>query len=552
MAERYLVITEVSQKQAYIFRRNELQINVSNSAAIAWITSPDYFKRAAGGAFSEEKNLVYAGGGHSVLQFESENAAKEFCRKLSLKAHKEFPDMEVFTKVAKYDEHLNIDERGRVIAFDPENAPNDPKVNAANIRHLIEELEKKKSVRQSTFHQGTFGIEDLDSTDFAPVPSYTDEEKKERKVLQDIIRNSARDEDQRVLPGGCEMPGKFEDLGGSKGESNFIAVIHIDGNGMGNRVLDFQKSLPGAPEKWDEFREKLNIFSKKIDADFKEAFLEMNKVIAFNLEKKDSNKKERRNRKLEQLTLADGILPVRRIITSGDDICFVTEGRIGIEAAAIFLEKLAAIKGGDGRPYGACAGVVLVHSHFPFYRAYDLAEQLCGHAKSVNAEIAGNKATEISSIDWHLEFGEMQDRLKDIRKEYETMDGRQLELRPYVVCEPNPEVSYEPNRQYRKFKKVEQMIQDRGEDFPAGKIKELRGVLKQGEEKTRHYLDFGHMSGLTMESYEGIFTELTTEMIGTGKGLAHKTFISVKGDDKEHAILFDAIELMDTFIPLER
>jgi hypothetical protein len=41
-------------------------------------------------------------------------------------------------------------------------------------------------------------------------------------------------------------------------------------------------------------------------------------------------------------------------------------------------------------------------------------------------------------------------------------------------------------------------------------------------------------------------------MIGTGKGLAHKTFISVKGDNKEHAILFDAIELMDTFIPLER
>lgn len=552
MAERYLVITEVSQKQAYIFRRNELQINVSNSAAIAWITSPDYFKRAAGGAFSEKQNLVYAGGGHSVLQFESEKAAKEFCRKLSLKAHKEFPDMEVFTKVAKYDEHLDLDERGRVVAFDPENAPNDPKVNAANIRHLIEELEKKKSVRQSTFHQGTFGIEKLDSTDFAPVPFYTKEEEKAKDNLQYIVWKSAKEEDQRVLPDGFEMPGKFEDLGGSKGESNFIAVIHIDGNGMGNRVLDFQKSLPGAPEKWDEFREKLSVFSKKIDADFKEAFLEMNKAIAFNLEKKDPDKKERRNRKLEQLTLVDGILPVRRIITSGDDICFVTEGRIGIEAAAIFLEKLAAIKGGDGKPYGACAGVVIVHSHFPFYRAYDLAEQLCGHAKSVNAEIAGSRATEISSIDWHLEFGEMQDRLKDIRKEYETMDGRQLELRPYIVCEPNPEASYEPNRQYGKFKKVEQMLQDRGEDFPSGKIKELRGVLKQGEAKTRHYLDFGHMSGLTMESYEGIFTELTTEMIGTGKGLAHKTFISVKGDNKEHAILFDAIELMDTFIPLER
>ena len=549
MAERYLVITEVSQKQAYIFRRNELKINVDNSAAIAWITDPDYFLRAAGEAFNKEKNLVYAGGGHSVLQFDSEMAAKEFCRRLTLSAHKEFPDMEIFTKVVKYDEHLDLDDRNRVVTFDPDHAPEDPKVNAANIRHLIEELEKKKSVRKSTFHQGSFGIEKLETTDFSPVRVLV---KEETKTLKTEIEKRRDLDDSMVLPKGYKMPDKFEELGGSKGNTNFIAVVHIDGNGMGNRVLEYQKTLPGAPKKWEEFRTELRIFSESIDADFKKAFLEMNETIAANLNKKEPAKKEFVNKRLEELTLADGILPVRRIITSGDDICFVAEGRIGVEAAAIFLEKLAEINGADEKPYAACAGVTLVHSHFPFYRAYELAEQLCSNAKAVNAVIGGERATEISSIDWHLEFGEMQDRLRDIRKEYETADGKRLELRPYIVCEPNPDESYNPNRQYEKFKKVEQVLRVRDEDFPSSKVKGLRGALKQGEEKARHYMDVGHISGLTMESYQDIFNRMTVEMIGSGQGLDHKIFIPVNGDDKEHAILFDAIELMDTFIPLER
>ena len=37
--ERYLVMLEVSQKQAYIFGSNKLKDNIRNSAIIAWIMS---------------------------------------------------------------------------------------------------------------------------------------------------------------------------------------------------------------------------------------------------------------------------------------------------------------------------------------------------------------------------------------------------------------------------------------------------------------------------------------------------------------------------------
>jgi len=556
MVKRYLAITEVSQKQAYIFSRNELRYNVKNSAAIAWITDPDYFRRAAGEVFNEAENLVYAGGGHSVLQFGTEEAAKEFCRKLTLKVHKEFPKMDLFTKIVPYREDIDLDKKNVVVKLDPNKKADEVKTNAANIRNLIAELEKKKAIHQSSFHQGTYGIEELDPVDFYPILPISEE----NKELEKMIWKRIKAEDRKVLPVGYEMPLSFEELGGSKGSSNFIAVVHIDGNGMGNRVLEYQKTLPGSPEKWDCFCKELKTFSNDIDNAFKEAFRDMNGILAFNLQKETSDEKNTDkkgtgeknllNEKLE--TLKDGVLPIRRIITSGDDICFVAEGRIGIECAAVFLEKLAAKEGKDKKAYAACAGVAIVHRSFPFYRAYDLAEQLCGNAKSVNATICPDKATGISSIDWHLEFGEMQDRLCDIRKEYETKDGMKLELRPYIVCEPDPVNSVADKRQYVQFLKNEKLLQEHPDYYSPGKVKELRGVLKQGKEKTEHYLTFSHMYDLTLESYQDVFKEIEYSMIGKGQGLEHKTFMTVPGDDKEHSILFDAIEVMDTFIPLER
>lgn len=69
MENRYLTILEVSQKQAYIFQSNKLKDNITHSAIIAWIMSAQYFENALENEklFKKEKNLVYSGGGHTVL-----------------------------------------------------------------------------------------------------------------------------------------------------------------------------------------------------------------------------------------------------------------------------------------------------------------------------------------------------------------------------------------------------------------------------------------------------------------------------------------------------
>ena len=138
----------------------------------------------------------------------------------------------------------------------------------------------------------------------------------------------------------------------------------------------------------------------------------MTEIVKYNIEKE----------KLKDLSIKDKKFPVRRIITAGDDICFVTEGRIGLECAVTFIKELNKCQNKEDKEgYAACAGVAIVHQKYPFYKAYELSELLCSNAKKYAASLSEDKSgKEISVIDWHIEFGEIKDTLKEIRKGYET------------------------------------------------------------------------------------------------------------------------------------
>ncbi len=138
------------------------------------------------------------------------------------------------------------------------------------------------------------------------------------------------------------------------------------------------------------------------------------------------------------------ILPLRPIILAGDDACFVTAGSIGLECARIFNKDLTSLTNkADGQPYAACAGVALVHQKYPFHRAYQLAESLCGNAKKYGADL--DERRQVSAMDWHIEFGQLKDSLSDLRQDYQTEDGCRLELRPVSLVLP-PDIPDVPER----------------------------------------------------------------------------------------------------------
>lgn len=484
MSERYLTILEVSQKQAYIFQSNELKKNILNSAVIAWIMDADYLEETAGDKklFSQKENLVYSGGGHTVLEFPTQEQAVCFTKTVTKAVRKDYPGIEVFAKT---------------IPYEKEKSPE------ANLKELTKALEKKKSERRAAFHQGSFGVEIIDSNTLKPILYCAEKEnelpKKEEKT------------DKKLMPAGYHRVFKFEELGGVKDKSNFIAVVHIDGNAMGKRVEKLQHKFKDLG--WGEYKEKLKEFSESIDEDFKAAYKEMSEYVADNI----------KNNRLKDLNIVENKFPVRRIITAGDDICFVSEGRIGLECAAAFIDKLNSKRNKvDEEGYAACAGVAIVHRKYPFYKAYELAEMLCNSAKKYGVTLSGDGfGSDVSVIDWHVEFGEIKDTLEEIRLDYIDADGSCISGRPYIVRASQTVMNKEPLHDYQKIKELIQKLQN-DETCARGTIKELRNILKQGQDETKHFIKF------------------------------HKIDDLIKWElNENYEMLFDAIELIDTFIALE-
>lgn len=513
MGERYLTILEVSQKQAYIFASNKLKDNVTNSAVIAWVMSPEYFEEKVndGTVFTADNNLVYSGGGHTVLEFATLNLAKEFTKRVTTAIRKEYPGIEVFAKTLEY---------------------NSEKSAGDNLKQLTAKLERKKALRAASFHQGSFGVERIDSATLSPVMAEYPETVGKMPVAEAKLDDELSAEGYRAVT-------KFDELGGSKGESNFIAVVHIDGNAMGKRVERLYAENKNA--EWGAYKEMLRRFSDSIDKDFKDAYKEMVRLVAANLE----------SGSLDGLQLSEKHFPVRRIITAGDDVCFVCEGRIGLECAVAFAQ---ALKGKtnevDKEGYAACAGVAIVHQKYPFYRAYELAEQLCSNAKRFGVNLDNESGSKISSIDWHIEYGEMKDSLDEIRENYRTADGNRLELRPYIIAGPDEVIRKEPYRRYGNFRRIIENIGTHELEYSRIRLKELRTALKKGEDATQHYIRFHRIEGIARDCYQGVFVETDHSRIGTGQGLEGKLFLDTF-DGKRRTVLFDAIEAMDSFIALK-
>ncbi len=489
--KKLLLIMEVSQKQAYIFKNKELKKNIDASYTIDEITSSGYFKKYFLEYYNEEKNLVYSGGGHTILVFDNdveendntgkENQAVRFAKKLSKQIFCDYDGLEVFIKIMDYNEN------------------DDP---SKNIQNLMKKLEEKKAVRRASFRQGTFGME----VSKGEAERVFDSEKKEKEAEQrkkdaeNRREKRIREEKKKIQEEETthyELVTQLEKLGGNKDDNNFIAVVHIDGNLMGKKVQENDKELRkildriSDPEKkLDMYREKKQEFSEKIDKLFKGAYSDM----------QDAVKKQIENGNLKDLSLEEVVneekqinFPVRRIITAGDDICFVSEGRIGIECAVEYMKALWKRSKGEN---SACAGVAIVHQSYPFYKAYEIAESLCSSAKKYNASLDKEGCANACAIDWHIEYGEMYGGLDEIRKHYVDADGKSILARPYFVCGKAEYEGKAGNRTYADFKQtmeeMEYALHNKCEDeedrmIARRKLKELRTYLKESDEAVDAY-----------------------------------------------------------------
>lgn len=478
----YFTIMEVSQKQSYIFESDELKDNITASDLIFYITSSEFLEQEFSGLYKSSENLVYDGGGHIILTYKEKEKADEIAKAVSRFILEHFELLEIFVNTIEY-----------------RNSP----VETRNA--LMEALEKKKSRRKASFRQGLFGIEYLE---FQDKEEYK-QEIENRTLKERISKKISGRELKWIEP--YEPVRAFKDLGGRRNESNFIAVVHIDGNQMGRRVgtLDAENQNMNL----EEYRKVRQKFSAEIVRAYEESYQNMLEAVKHQIETGTLN-----DLILESEVKGIKKLPVRKIIMAGDDVCFVTEGRIGIECAVTFLKELWTKKNEiDGENYSACAGVAIVHEKYPFFKAYELAERLCSNAKR---SVAERKTAEgrASAIDWHIELGEIYGDVQEIRDQYRSGDGEELYGRPYCVCEEGLKAETQDIPKYREWKKLVHKIKHSEDASARGKLKGFYQVLKQGKHASANYVE----QKLLMDIVE-----------------------------QEQMYLFDAIEAMDYFISFE-
>lgn len=476
----WLVVLETPGIQRYVFGSNRLRENVGAShlvylATTGWLLqSPDEFlpsrHNIADGRRQDDvgvietgeldAELLYAGGGNTVILFRCQESARTFAETLSIKLLQEAPGLEVVlvSEPVKWDSSL-----------------------AQGMQRAMQRLAAKKSQREVSQPLLGLGVTaacqstGLVANHVEPEPG----EVTQKLTISAEVRakwqhnEPAKDRLERELLQGqsaqMEFPDQFDHLGRTEGESSYIAVVHADGNGMG-KVL---RSITG------RYVSVSGIDNRSYVQELRE-FSDMANLAGLNALHKvvDQVKVWNTDNVIEPARVGDKTyFSIRPLVYGGDDVTYVCDGRIGLQTAQIFLkafQEQPVLDERGNRAFGvAAAGVAIVKVRYPFARAYQLSEQLCKNAKALTRNIP--------TLDWHLAQSGLFGDLGEIRRiEYDEKWNddkieRSLLMRPVVLGNRG-------NNDWHTWPAFSTLVHQfcNRQEWPRNKVMTLREALRAG------------------------------------------------------------------------
>lgn len=524
-----LLAVDTSKIQPYIFGSNRLKENIGASYLVKQATEDwalEELKKAAPRNNLKVSNqidqgkeiitdnldaeLIYAGGGNFVALFRTEKAAKDFTKALSTKVLLNAPGL----RLDIYQEEHKWTGVGL----------------AGAIKTLLDNMKKKRGEKPISTPLLGLGVTVMcNSTTMPAVAIRPDPDNNPQYVSAEIAAkvdavDSANKWLRRELPSENDFsyPFDLDDLGRSRGETSYIAVVHADGNGMGKIISDFGKTSDnrkyiGELRKFSEDVKKISTAAMNAILELLRAKIKANKITGTS---SVAAVELKQNSRLNYL-------PIRPLVFGGDDTTFVCDGRLGLSLATEYLrafEKAAAEVYKKGPKLSACAGIAIVKSHYPFARAYTLAEELCGEAKKFRRASFENGG---GALDWYFSMGGLYDDLENMRKrEYSSKDGS-LTLRPVSLVEEKPGIKA---RSWGEVKRVADEFQN-GWGEKRNKAKALRDALRGGS--------------VEVERFQRIYLE-------ADENLPTYPPFTTNGWDNQRCGYFDPLELMDIFIDLTK
>jgi hypothetical protein len=502
-----LVLLETSGNQAYIYATNKLRENMGASeltrrAGTKWVldavkewTHQDLYRedseqstavltdvntngRIEDGALVE---VVEAASGKAVLLVRDNESAKGIVRMVTQRALNEAPGLDI---------------RGAVVQFDWLSEEGVAKALRRAYRRY-EELRTSRPGPESRFLRlpvvaecATSGMpaSEVDAKGIA----ISMQTRAKRRVADEIQKRAT----ELGAPAGWRFAYELD-------EGGWLAVVHADGNGLGQVFLHFEDfcKRDGTSATNRGYVDTLRAFSCAVDVCTHKAFTTAVASVVPYLKSEDAEKHT---------------LPMRPLVLGGDDLTVMCDAEIAFPFVEKYLEQFEAETGKDeaiepiarkmtngkmSRAWlSACAGIAIVKSHYPFFAAYSLAEELVASAKNSKKTLLQDRDTKgvwswpCSALDFHVLHDSSSMELKDIRDKLTLDDGETLLYgAPYVVTAQAQlegldvqSKAWTERHAWTYLKERVEVLRkkdkDGKRDLPNSQIHELRGALFSGKD----------------------------------------------------------------------
>lgn len=527
----YLVLLETAGNQNYIFSTNKLKENIGASeltyrAGTKWVleaignisNNPSLTvwrdrQRLRQTLLNPEKNppiegskastieVIVAASGKSLVLTQSEEDAKSLIQAVTHKALKEAPGLEI---------------SGVYIPFDWESDA----LGAKN-QELHQKYETVRSSRPSAdlrFLRLPVAADCQNSGLPASIlrrnPDGSSQLLSEMSVAKQAVSTAGKERVETLLDKDypdCCFAGDTNDLEAAK-EVDWLAIVHADGNGLGEIFLDFHGYIGATTAAENrQYINKLRQFSIGLDICTEQAFIN---ALA----------------QLPQLPTSASIkqlIPLTPLILGGDDLTVVCDGRSALPFIAKFLtafeQETAASQDDVGtivadiaeialgvRRLSACAGIAIVKPHFPFSVAYGLSEALIRSAKDNAKAVVKNKHNckpyPCSALDFHIVYDASDVSFDCIRDKLKTSVSKALSSQNSETTDAEPAIALLYKRPY-VVTPLENLAEAAGQDWAQfhdwQDLQNRVAVLTKTDEEGRRLLPNSQVHDLRVALYQG-------------------------------------------------
>ena len=199
----------------------------------------------------------------------------------------------------------------------------------------------------------------------------------------------------------------LDNLVTEKGNESLLAIIYIDGNGMGAKVQECLKDSTS----YEDCIKKLRELSESIQKNYID---DRKKDIEQMLANKYKNDPLRQKRRI--------------ILGAGDEINMICNARDAYDIAITYLKGLP-----EG--FSACAGICIFHSHAPYSDAYRIAEECCESGKKKIKQLMQEKHLVINSDSDFIDFHYCQNGIGTDLEAIRNHESGEIISKPWMVSD---------------------------------------------------------------------------------------------------------------------